>query len=544
MPGCDGPNVLLPEPEPYPGPVVHHSIGTAGAAPRDPEALSAFLDALCTLAPDGVVVSDAAGVIKVVSARAAAMFGYTTDELVGNSIEMLVPPRSRTLHGELRDVYVHDPMPRLMGESRDLNGIRKDRSLVPVDISLSALDSDDGPLVVSMIRDMTPRIRLLDQLRREQGQLRGASAAAHAILAGDHVDEIVRIVISGARQIVAARYGTLLVTDPSTDSEELRVRVADADPDDLDGLTRLRVPLADTVFGDALASRRALILENVGRTAWSEVLEGGIGPAIVAPIPSSRAGAALMVIANPVGSRTFSRQDLGAVESAATQAAVALDFAAMRDDLRHLAVSEERNRIAMDLHDGIIQELFGTAMALQSATFRVEHEPDAVRSALDQAAARIDKAIADLRGYIYDLAQERRDPTRLDATLRSIAALVQRQSGLVVVADVDAAAAAVVGPHAENLQQIAREALSNAARHAEAATCRLKLRFTPTRDAVVLEIDDDGHGFDTSSEEVRESGHGLGNLRKRAADVGADFEINSSPASGTTIRIRVPVASG
>lgn len=521
--------------------MVHNVIGAAGAAPRDPEALAAFLRALCAVAPDGVIVSDATGTITVVSDRAAAMFGYTPEEIVGRSIELLVPPRSRDLHSELRDGYTDDPVPRLMGEARELYGMRKNGTYIPVDISLSALESDDGLLVVAMVRDITPRLRLLDQLRRDQGQLRGANTAARAILAGQHVDEVVRIVVSGARQIAAARYGALLVAGAGPESDRLYVRVADADADDLDGLSRLQIPLTETLFGDAVANDRSLLLENVGREPWSEVLEAGIGPAILVPVPSARFEAALLAVANPAGSRLFSRHDLGAVESAATQAAVALDFAALRDDLRHLAVSEERDRIAMDLHDGIIQELFGTAMALQSAGARVDDEPDAVRAALDEASTLIDSAISDLRGYIYDLAKERRDPARLNATLRSIASLVRQQSGLVVVVDVDSAAAAAVGTHAEHLQHIARESLSNAARHAHATTCRLKLRFTPSREAVLLEVDDDGRGFDTESAATWASGHGLGNLRKRATEAGAALEIESGPDTGTTVRVRVPV---
>lgn len=518
--------------------MAHDITNVTGAAFKDPEALTEFLRALCAVAPDGVVVSDARGAMRVVSDRAAAMFGYTPEELIGNTVEVLVPPRSRTLHSGLRDGYVEDPVPRLMGETRDLYGVRKDGSRVPVDISLSTIESDQGVLVVSMVRDITPRIRLLDQLQREQGQLRGANAAARAILAGEDTDAVLRIVVSGARQIVRGRYGALLLAGPGTD--EVHVKVGDAPPEAIDALADLRIPLTETLVGDAVASGRSLLLEQVGSTSWSSSLEGGIGPAVVVPVPSTRADAALLAVANPLGGRHFSRLDLGAVESAAMQAAVALDFAAMRDDLRHLAVSEERDRIAMDIHDGIIQELFGTGMALQSAEARAD-DPDAVRAAIDEAAGRIDRAIADLRGYIYGLERERRDPTRLEATLRSIAAQVRQQSGLVVVTDIDPSAATALGPHATHLEQMAREALSNAARHAGADTCRLKLRFTPARDAVVLEVDDDGRGFDTEGDDVWDGGHGLGNLRKRAVEAGASLQIDSQPVAGTTVRVRFPI---
>lgn len=517
--------------------MAHDITKVTGAAFKDPEALDEFLRALCAVAPDGVVVSDAGGSIRVVSDRAAAMFGYTPEELLGSTVEVLVPRQSRDLHSELRDGYVDDPVPRLMGEARDLYGIRKDGSQVPVDISLSAIESDEGVLVVSMVRDITPRIRLLDQLRREQGQLRGANVAARAILAGEDTDAVLRIVISGARQIVGAHYGALLLAGPRSD--EVHVHIGDAPPDAIDALAHLRIPLNETLVGDAVASGRSLLLEQVGTTRWASPLEGGIGPAVVAPVPSKHAEAALLAVANPLGGRHFSRLDLGAVESAATQAAVALDFAAMRDDLRHLAVSEERDRIAMDIHDGIIQELFGTGMALQSAEARAD-DPTAVRAAIGEAAGRIDGAIADLRGYIYGLARERRDRTRFDATIRSIAALVRHQSALVVVTDVDPAAADAVAAHGTHVEQMVREALSNAARHANAATCRLKLRFTPARDAVILEVDDDGCGFDVDNDEIWDVGHGLGNLRKRSAEAGASLEIASEPGAGTTVRIRFP----
>lgn len=126
-----------------------------------PTALRGFLEA----APDAIVVVDSAGRIVIVNQLTERLFGYSRGELLGKSVEFLVPERYRAHHHEFRADYFHEPRTRPMGEGRELAGRRKDGSEFPVEISLSPLDTDQGTLVISIIRDTTQRRLVEARLR-------------------------------------------------------------------------------------------------------------------------------------------------------------------------------------------------------------------------------------------------------------------------------------------------------------------------------------------------------------------------------------------
>lgn len=204
--------------------------------------------------------------------------------------------------------------------------------------------------------------------------------------------------------------------------------------------------------------------------------------------------------------------------------------------LRRLALLEDRERIAKELHDGVIQSLFAVGMNLR-ATDATADLPDTVRARLVGTVDSIDMAIRDLRKYVFDLRPGVLADRRLDEALRQLAEELQENSGIVTVVDVDARVAADFGKSSAQLVQITREALSNVAQHAGAKTCRVSLMRKG--DSGVLEIEDDGHGFDP----VRSStdGQGLRNMRERAHAMGGRFSVESTAAEGTTIRVTLPL---
>lgn len=212
--------------------------------------------------------------------------------------------------------------------------------------------------------------------------------------------------------------------------------------------------------------------------------------------------------------------------------------AAVRDasERQRLALIEDRERIAKELHDGVIQGLFAVGMTLQATQARAE-QADAVRARLDGAIESIDAAIRDLRNYIFGLRPGILADRQLEAALRELAREFEERSGVVVVVDVDPVMAAHFASSSSQLIQIAREGLSNVARHAQATTSRLSL--VRRDDHGVLEIDDDGRGFDPSR--VRAEGQGLRNMRERARTMGGDVIVQSTPGEGTTIEVRLPI---
>jgi PAS domain S-box-containing protein len=153
----------------------------ADRARTAPQPISASTEQLLDSAPDGVVIIDAQGLIRLVNRQAEDMFGYARDELLGQPVELLVPERVGSAHLELRAGYLQNPMPRPMGAGLDLAARHKDGTEFPVDISLTSLETDDGLLVSAAVRDSSDRKRFDAKF---EGLLEAAPDAIVAVDAG------------------------------------------------------------------------------------------------------------------------------------------------------------------------------------------------------------------------------------------------------------------------------------------------------------------------------------------------------------------------
>src|SRR5438034_7586395 len=204
--------------------------------------------------------------------------------------------------------------------------------------------------------------------------------------------------------------------------------------------------------------------------------------------------------------------------------------------LHRLAVLEDRERIAKELHDGVIQALFAVGMNLQ-ATEAKAGDPEAVRARISGAVDSIDVAIRDLRNYIFGLRPGILADRQLDQALHQLAEEFQEKSGVVTAVEIDERVAAQFGNSATQLVQVTREALSNVARHAQATTCRVSL--LQHDESAVLEIDDDGRGFKPGRGSSR--GQGLSHMRERVEAIGGTFSVESASGEGTTVRVQLPL---
>lgn len=141
------------------------------------------LDAILSAAPDGILIGDAAGRIVLANDQLERMVGYRRDELIGQTVEMLVPERLRVRHAGQREAFVRDPHARPMGAGRDLMALTKDGRELPVEISLAPLVTDEGVLVVNIIRDVTERRRLEAELKHRNDELTAADRRKDEFLA-------------------------------------------------------------------------------------------------------------------------------------------------------------------------------------------------------------------------------------------------------------------------------------------------------------------------------------------------------------------------
>jgi len=204
------------------------------------------------------------------------------------------------------------------------------------------------------------------------------------------------------------------------------------------------------------------------------------------------------------------------------------------------ALVRERERIAMDLHDGIIQSLYGVVLILGASRRRSAHSDKTV-TVLDQSIAHITAIISDGRDYIHDLRSMTEDHRKLYPAVRRLArslltsSRVRLQLNLPHELSLELPAITV-----EELLYILREALSNAIRHADPS--RVSITMSTTGGLLRLTVEDNGCGFDTTLKSTRSS-EGLGNMQHRASNLGARLTIDSHPGAGTAVRLELPLPS-
>jgi signal transduction histidine kinase len=198
----------------------------------------------------------------------------------------------------------------------------------------------------------------------------------------------------------------------------------------------------------------------------------------------------------------------------------------------------ERRRIATDLHDGVVQELAGVAYSLAGAARGPSDRPPInPKETMETSAATVRESIKSLRSLLVEIYPPDLEGEGLDSALSD---LLARTSGRGVVAELDTSGvhAHLSGPVAGLLYRAAQEALRNTLNHADATA--LGMRVTSTEDVAVLEVDDDGRGFD--AEAPAADGHvGLKGLRGLLADAGGQLTVRSAPGEGTHIRVEVPL---
>lgn len=204
--------------------------------------------------------------------------------------------------------------------------------------------------------------------------------------------------------------------------------------------------------------------------------------------------------------------------------------AALKQQLLAQAL-DEKIRLGRDLHDGIIQSLYATGLNVETVRALVKAKPDDAEQRLDQMRAGLNTTIRDVRDYIVGLAPENlRRAGFAQALTTAITELAgDRDANLEISVD-DEAAAMLQPEQAIEALQIAREAVSNALRHGRADTITLRLARNDRE--VSLLVEDNGSGFDPAR---GGSGHGLGNMRARAATLGAVLNITSAPGRGTRV---------
>jgi signal transduction histidine kinase len=375
--------------------------------------------------------------------------------------------------------------------------------------------------------------RLYEEAAQRERWLAASGEIANAILSRQELNAVLELIAGHARQLVGADLASVHIPVPGT--EQLVVEAASGAH--ADELRAVRFPIEGSISGEVISHGRAIVVENAAddRRAFQPVVQiGHLGPAIFVPLSSQGKPFGTLTAANVVGGRRFLSDAVRVLETFAAQAALALESARAQAELQRLAILDDRERIAKELHDGVIQSLFAVGMGLQGTAIMSGDEELASR--IETAVVELDRVIRDLRNYIFGLRPGILADRQLDQALRQLGDEFEQKSGVVTIVDVDPSAAAELSATAGDVVQLVRESLSNVGRHAGASTCRVSLYRRDEK--AVVEVDDDGTGFDPES---ARRGEGLTNLENRAAALGGSAVIESAPDEGTTVRLILPL---
>jgi signal transduction histidine kinase len=372
--------------------------------------------------------------------------------------------------------------------------------------------------------------RLYTQMRRRQRWLEAAAEITSVLLGEVRRTAALQLVAARAREVAEADLAMVLLANGDQDGQVM-VEVADGAGTDLD-LVGALITVAGSEFEPVFDEGHLTVVGDLDQAArWPVELH--TGTALLVPLAARGATLGALVVAYRPGSVAFAEDpDVALVETFAGQAALALERSRSQDEREMLAVLGDRERIARDLHDVVIQRLFAAGMQLQGATHSIVRAD--VLSRINNVVDDLDNTIRDIRGAIFEL----RTPVYADlrAEIRSVVDAARNALGfrptLALNGPIDSA---VPDELRQTIVAVLREALSNAARHAKAGD--VEVAVTAADGTVVLNVADDGIG----PVGIVARG-GLVNLRKRAEELGGGLDITARDPRGTELRWWVPLS--
>jgi signal transduction histidine kinase len=380
--------------------------------------------------------------------------------------------------------------------------------------------------------------RLYDAARRQQRWIAASAEVTTRLLSGAEPGEVLADITRQALELSHADLAVLALPD----EEGRRLAINYAEGDGADAARGLVLPVGQSLSGRVLATGEPVTSadfaadERAARVARGAMSQ--IGPAIVFPLGTPGNVRGVLTVGRRRGAPPFPQAQADVVASFAAQAAVALELAASRAEAGRLSLYEDRDRIARDLHDLVIQRLYATGMSLEGAMPMITR-PE-VASRINNAVDAMDETIKEIRSAIFAL-QARDAPAGPD--LRSeILALVDEMTDMLGFAPslrLGSGLGGNISPEvAEQALAALREALSNAARHAHASQVDVTVDSDPGG-MLVVQVTDDGTGIPASG---RRSG--LRNLASRAEKLGGELRLEpadpGAAAPGTRLEWRVP----
>lgn len=369
--------------------------------------------------------------------------------------------------------------------------------------------------------------RLYDESVRRARWSTALAEVTAALLSEDTVD-VLAVLAERVASVIEAELVCVIVDDGADDGEPM-LRVDTARGAGAEGLAGKRYPAADTLSGRAIST--GALASTDSSDLGESVVRSGPSAAIALPVRAGDRVLGALSVYRAIDAPRFTDAERAMAAEFALQAGVAITLTQGRADRQRLALVEERSRIARDLHDHVIQRLFGTGLSLQAIGARTPQAADEINAQVDA----IDAAIGEIRTAIFALTARRAAGSSLRHRLLDIATDaapgLENPPLLTFSGPVDLL---VVGSLADDVIAVVRETLANATRHA--AATRVEVSVVADDESVTVTVDDDGVGV--PADVTRASG--TRNLDDRARTRGGAFTLLSRDGGGTRARWSAP----
>jgi PAS domain S-box-containing protein len=482
------------------------------------------------------------GCFLQVNPSACDMFGYTAEELITKAFQELTYPDDLQVGIEL--------FQDLLAGRRDYGWlekryVRKDGKVIWTRLSTSAVRDPQGkPLfLVSQIQDITEQVQAQQMLEervaartQELSALYDVTAVSSASL---DLQTVMEQSLDRVLQVMGCQIGGIHLLNEAKDQVSLAVW-RDI-PDEIVAEIQT-MPARSGVSGRIVIEGKPLVVPAMADDPNAVPAARRIlGQQVYIGAPMRAKGqvvGVLSIIGNE--GRQFSAEEIALLASIADQIGVAVENAQLYQRAERLAVMEERQRLARELHDSVTQSIYSAMLLTETARrSAAAHDLGQVQRYLDELGAITQQALKEMRLLVYELRPPALEPEGLVGALQQRIDAVEGRAGIQARLLVESEIA--MEPSVEEaLYGIGQEALNNALKHAAAHSVMVRIRSRD--DLLEMQVVDDGRGFDP--EAVRErGGMGLTTMQERAEQVGGRLILQSSPGKGTTVRIVVPAST-
>ncbi|MGB1287423.1 MAG: GAF domain-containing protein [Aggregatilineales bacterium] len=349
-------------------------------------------------------------------------------------------------------------------------------------------------------------------------------------------EEVLQRIADSSRDLANTKYAALGIPDGRGSLRYFKV--SGIDPKTAAKIDHL--PVGHGLIGAIMRERHVIRLDNMQKDRRSSGFPENHPPMdsfLGVPIQLGEQLFGMLYLSDKQDGSVFNDADILLIETMANYAALAIAGAEIREKSQRLALLEERERISMALHDGIIQSLYGIGMQIDL----LRHQDNLTGETLTPIVTYLNTVIEDIRGYIMDLRQHETSTQTVHACLEILVTRLHIPDSIKTTIDAPDNPMPFLPSVTEGILLIAGEALSNAVRHSNASEIQLISRQTD--EFFGIRITDDGDGFDTDNL-TGSSGLGLRNMQHRIQLYGGTLDIESVPGTGTTLNIRIPVQPG